>query len=119
MLAKMIQTDGIFYVRKKQVLPRGKLKRKTKKLNDKQKMESKTDRQADFDRDLIDLQIIIDVPIISNRIEERITNHTIKNLSADNNQFYIEHEKRTNTFTLCVDPDQKKKETLSVPFRNV
>ena len=58
-------------------------------------MESITDRQAGFDPDLIDLQIIIDVPIISNSIEERTTNH--------------EHEKGANTFTLCIDPNQKKR----------
>ena len=56
-------------------------------------MESITDREADFDPDLIDLHVIIDVPVISNSIEERTTNHTIKNLSADNDHLYIEHDK--------------------------
>ena len=75
-------------------------------------MKSITDRQADFDPDLIDLHVITDVPVISNSIEERTTNHTIKNLSTDNDHLYIEHDKGTNTFALCVAPDQKKKDRL-------
>ena len=33
--------------------------------------------------------------------------HITKNLPADNNQYYIEHEEGTSTFTLGVDPDHK------------
>ena len=44
--------------------------------------------------------------------EDAIFDQLLQNLPVDNNRFYIEHDKETNTFTVKEYPDQLKKSHL-------
>lgn len=73
---KLAKKDEISFVRKKTVHPRDWLKRKTKELSNKQKIELITDRHTDFDPGIIEiLQINIEVLMISNGSKYKIMNH--------------------------------------------
>ena len=47
--------------------------------------------------------------------EDNIFDQLIQNLPFDNDKPYIEHVKRTNTFSLKQDPDQTKKSEIWIP----
>lgn len=45
-------------------------------------------------------------------------NSIIKNLPVDNHKYYIKHEDGLNTFTLCVNQNQQRKDNLYMTILN-
>ena len=86
---------------KKTLYPRERLRRKTKYQNQKQESIIDQGKAVNFEPDLKEIpNINIDVPIVRNRSEDKIMNYIIKDLLADNEKCYIEHEEGSDTFTL-------------------
>ena len=50
-----------------------------------------------------------DVPIDTNESENDMTDRIIQNLPANNDGYYIDHEKGSNTFPIKEDPPQRGK----------
>lgn len=58
----------------------------------------------------IDVNLITDKPVIASFDE--VFHGIIKQLSQDNNRFYIEHDRKTDSFTVRKDKKQTEKEQI-------
>lgn len=58
----------------------------------------------------IDIKLITDKPVIASFDE--VFHGIIKQLSQDNNRFYIEHDRKTDSFTVRKDKKQTEKEQI-------
>lgn len=91
------------FVKKRPQHPCDRLKQKTKKLE----FDAETLTEIPF----INVDILLDTKESSAK-ENKIIDHIIRNLSADNNRYCIEHQEGLNTFKILENPQQKDKDRL-------
>ena len=96
---KKTRTTAYYFFKKRPQHPRDRLEQKTKKLE----FDTETLTEVSF----INTYILLDKK--ESLSSEKKNGHIIRNLPADNNRYYIEHEEGSNTFKILEDPQIKEK----------
>ena len=79
------------------------------RLRPKQKLKFDSETLSEIPYINTDMPLDIKVALVR---ENKIIDHIIKNLLADNDKYYIKHEEESNTFKILEDSQQKDRDRL-------